>query len=246
MSEFSLGRRVTAEFLGTWLLVATVVGSGIMGINLAGGNAAIALLGNTIATGAILVVLIAMFGPISGAHFNPAVSLVFLMERELKAGDFLAYLPAQTIGALLGTLTAHAMFDLPLIQLSEHDRHGMSQMFSEAIATFGLVAVILGCRRFQPTIIPFAVGLFITAGYWFTASTSFANPAVTIARSFTNTFSGIRPGDAPWFIVAQILGAAIAAGLFRWLLAPEASKSGSPESTQSRAALARPVDDSSR
>ncbi|MEX1107804.1 MAG: MIP/aquaporin family protein [Dongiaceae bacterium] len=224
MTDFALSRRIAAEFLGSWLLVATVVGSGIMGATLSPENAAIALLGNTIATGAILVVLIAIFGPISGAHFNPAVSLVFLLDRSLSKVDFTMFVPAQIVGGVLGTLTAHAMFDLPLVQFSGHDRHGLSQMLSEAIATFGLIAVILGCRRFRPDFIPFAVGLFIMAGYWFTASTSFANPAVTIARSLTDTFAGIRPGDAPWFILAQVIGALAAFGLFRWLLEPGQSK----------------------
>lgn len=218
MPEFDLPRRVVAEFLGTWLLVATVVGSGIMAENLAGGNVAVALLGNTIATGAILVVLIAMLGPISGAHFNPAVSLVFLMAGELPAVSFGLYLMAQVAGGVAGTITAHLMFGLPLLQMSEHVRHGPSQFLSEVIASFGLIATILGCRRFRAEIIPVVVALYVVAGYWFTASTCFANPAVAIARSLTNTFSGIRPIDAPWFILAEIVGAAIAAVLFRWLL----------------------------
>lgn len=234
MPEFDLPRRAVAEFLGTWLLVATVVGSGIMAENLAGGNVAVALLGNTIATGAILVVLIAMLGPISGAHFNPAVSLVFLMAGELPAASFGLYLVAQIVGGVAGTMTAHLMFDLPLLQMSEHVRHGPSQFLSEIVAGFGLIATILGCRRFRPKIIPVAVALYVVAGYWFTASTCFANPAVAIARSLTNTFAGIRPIDAPWFILAEIVGAAIAALLFRWLLAAPSSAARSAEPAPAR------------
>ena len=234
MPDFDLPRRVTAEFLGTWLLVATVVGSGIMAENLAGGNAAVALLGNTIATGAILVVLIAMLGPISGAHFNPAVSLVFLMAGELPAASFGLYLAAQVAGGVAGTMTAHLMFDLPLLQMSEQVRHGPSQFLSEVVASFGLIATILCCRRFRPEIIPVAVALYVVAGYWFTASTCFANPAVAIARSLTNTFSGIRPIDTPWFILAEIVGAAIAAVLFRWLLAVRSSAARPTESAPAR------------
>jgi len=227
MAQFTLSRRVVAEFMGTALLVATVVGSGVMGESLSGGNTAIALLGNTIATGAVLVVLIAALGPISGAHFNPAVSLVFLVSRELRPGDFAVYLVAQVTGGIAGTFAAHLMFDLPLLQFSEHVRHGPSQVFSEIVATFGLLATILGCRRSRPDIIPVAVALYVVAGYWFTASTCFANPAVAIARSLTNTFSGIRPVDAPWFILAEIVGALLAAGVFHWLL-------GRPEVTPLR------------
>lgn len=219
MPPFDLSRRAAAEFLGTWLLVATVVGSGIMAESLAGGNAAVALLGNTMATGAILVVLIAMFGPISGAHFNPAVSLVFAVTGELPAAEAWLYVLAQIIGGIAGTATAHAMFDLPLLQASEHVRAGAAQFLSEVIATFGLIATILGCRRVRAEIIPVAVALYVVAGYWFTASTCFANPAVTIARSLTDTFSGIRPIDAPWFILAEIAGALLAAAFFHWLLA---------------------------
>lgn len=229
MPAFDLPRRAVAEFLGTWLLVATVVGSGIMAEDLAGGNVAIALLGNTIATGAILVVLIAMLGPISGAHFNPAVSLVFTVAGELPAATFALYVAAQVSGGIAGTVTAHLMFELPVIQMSEHVRQGPSQFLSEVIATFGLIATILGCRRFRPDIIPVAVALYVVAGYWFTASTCFANPAVAIARSLTNTFSGIRPFDAPWFILAEIVGALLAAGLFRWLLASKASHRAAEE-----------------
>jgi glycerol uptake facilitator-like aquaporin len=225
MADYGIARRVVAEFMGTALLVATVVGSGIMAESLAGGNTAVALLGNTIATGAILVVLIAAFGPISGAHFNPAVSLVFLVGKELRPGDFALYLVAQVAGGLLGTIAAHGMFELPLLQLSQHVRSGPSQFFSEVVATFGLVATILGCRRSRPDIIPVAVALYVVAGYWFTASTCFANPAVAIARSLTDTFSGIRPIDAPWFIVAEVAGAMVAAFVFRWLLNGDVAKS---------------------
>ena len=225
MAEFDLPRRSAAEFFGTWLLLATVVGSGIMAERLAGGNVAVALLGNTIATGAILVVLIAMLGPISGAHFNPAVSLVFTVAGELPIAAFAVYLVAQVAGGIAGTITAHLMFDMPVLQLSEHVRQGPSQFLSEVIATFGLLATILGCRRFRPEMIPVAVALYVVAGYWFTASTCFANPAVAIARSLTNTFSGIRPVDAPWFILAEIIGALLAAVFLRWLLAGKSSRS---------------------
>ena len=186
---------------------------------LAAGNTAVALLGNTIATGAILVVLIVAFGPISGAHFNPAVSLVFLTLRELRAADFALYVGAQVLGGIAGTWLAHLMFDLPLLQLSQHVRHGPSQILSEVVATFGLIATILGALRFRPEATPAAVSLYITAAYWFTASTSFANPAVTLARALTPTFSGIRPADAPAFIVAELAGALAASLLSAWLFA---------------------------
>jgi len=220
MPAFDLPRRAAAEFLGCWLLVATVVGSGIMAESLAGGNVAVALLGNTIATGAILVVLIAMLGPISGAHLNPAVSLVFAIMGELPGATLAVYAGAQIVGAIAGTITAHAMFDQALLQASEHARQGTSQFLSEVVATFGLIATILGCRRFRPEAVPAAVALYVVAGYWFTASTCFANPAVTIARSLTDSFAGIRPADAPWFIVAEIAGALLAAVVMRWLLHP--------------------------
>jgi glycerol uptake facilitator-like aquaporin len=239
MNEFDLPRRVVAEFLGTWLLVATVVGSGIMAENLAGGNVAVALHGNTIATGAILVVVIAMLGPISGAHFNPAVSLVFTAAGELPAASLALYVVAQVAGGITGTITAHLMFELPVVQMSEHIRQGPSQFLSEVVATFGLIATILGCRRFRAEIIPVAVALYVVAGYWFTASTCFANPAVAIARSLTNTFSGIRPADAPWFILAEIVGALLAAGLFRWLLASKASKHAADADVGARSRLAK-------
>lgn len=226
MIPFDLRRRLAAEFIGTWLLVATVVGSGIMAETLADGNAAVALLGNTAATGAILFVLITAFAPISGAHFNPAVSLVFLLLRELPPTLFLLYVLVQLAGGIAGTITAHAMFELPLIQASSHARDGAAQFLSEAIATFGLILTILGCRRFRETAIPAAVGCYIAAGYWFTASTSFANPAVAIARSMTDTFSGIRPGDAPWFILAEFVGAVLALLVLRWLLGPTVRAAG--------------------
>lgn len=218
MGDFDLRRRLVAEFLGTWLLVATVVGSGIMAETLADGNAAVALLGNTLATGAILAVLITMLGPISGAHFNPAVSLIFLLLRELPLSLFALYVLVQVAGAIAGTIAAHAMFELPLVQTSQHAREGIGQFLAEAIATFGLILTILGCRRFRATAIPAAVGCYIAAGYWFTASTSFANPAVAIARSMTDTFSGIRPVDVPLFIAAEIAGAVLGLLLLRWLL----------------------------
>lgn len=213
-------RRCAAEFGGAWLLTATVVGSGIMGANLADGNDAVALLGNTLATAAILVVLIAALGPVSGAHFNPAVSLVFLVRRELAPSAFAAYVAVQIAGCIAGAWTAHLMFELPILQTSGHVREGLGQFLAEAVATFGLVGTILGCRRARPDLVPVAVALFIAAGYWFTASTSFANPAITIARSLTDTFAGIRPADAPWFIAAQIVGALLAAAALHWLLAP--------------------------
>ena len=228
----ALSRRLAAELLGTAFLVATVVGSGVMAETLAGGNMAVALLGNTLATGAILVVLIAMLGPVSGAHFNPAVSLVMLLGREMSARVFLGYFLAQIAGGILGTLMAHAMFDLPLLQTSQHVRQGPAQVLSEVVATFGLLATILGCRRSRPEIIPVAVALYVVAGYWFTASTCFANPAVAIARSLSDTFAGIRPVDVPWFILAELAGAVCAAGFSRWLLAPEPATAATPWSGQ--------------
>lgn len=214
----SLPRRLVAEAVGTALLLAAVVGSGIMGERLAGGNAAIALLANTIATGATLVALILAFGPISGAHFNPAVTLADVTQDGLVWRDVPFYIGAQITGALVGVLGAHLMFGEPVWQVSQHVRAGGAQMFSEFVATFGLVAVIWGCIRKRPEAVPMAVGLYITGAYWFTASTSFANPAVTIARSLTNTFAGIRPADAPGFIAAQLMGAMAATVLFRWLV----------------------------
>ena len=214
----SLSRRITAEAIGTALLLAAVVGSGIMGERLAGGNVAIALLANTIATGAALVALILTFGSISGAHFNPAVTIADASQHGLPWREVPAYILAQLIGAFAGVAIAHLMFGLPLFTPSPHARAGMAQMFSEFIAAFGLLAVIWGCLRFRSQAVPFAVAAYITAAYWFTASTSFANPAVTLARSVSNTFAGIRPIDAPGFIVAQLAGAMAATLLFRWLV----------------------------
>jgi glycerol uptake facilitator-like aquaporin len=211
-------RRVVAEAAGTALLLATVVGSGIMGERLAGGNVAIALLANTLATGAVLVALILTFGPISGAHFNPAVTLADASQGGLAWRDVPAYIAAQVIGAFAGVAAAHVMFEVPLFFASRHVRSGPAQAFSEFVATFGLLSVIWGCARLRSDAVPFAVAAYITAAYWFTASTSFANPAVTLARSASDTFAGIRPADAPAFIVAQLLGAAAATGLFRWLV----------------------------
>ena len=223
MMRFSFSRRLGAECLGTALLLATVVGSGIMAERLAGGNVALALLGNTIPNGAILFVMITMLGPVSGAHFNPAVTLAFWMRREIKLNEALAYVGVQIIGAIMGTLVAHAMFEEILLQISANIRNGPAQWLSEGVATFGLVATILGTLRWRPEAVPTAVGLYITAAYWFTASTSFANPAVTIARSLTDTFSGIAPENAPGFILMQFVGAAIATGLMAWLLKPSSS-----------------------
>ena len=214
----SLGRRLVAESLGTALLLATVIGSGIMGERLAGGNVAVTLLANTLATGAALVALILTFGPISGAHFNPAVTLADAWQGGISWADVLPYLGAQIAGAFAGVAVAHVMFELPLFFASQHARVGSAQMFSEFVATFGLLAVIWGCVRARPSVVPFAVAAYITAAYWFTASTSFANPAVTLARAASDTFAGIRPSDAPGFIVAQLTGAAAATGLFRWLI----------------------------
>jgi len=205
-----MARKLAAEALGTLLLVCTVVGSGIMAVNLAGGNDAVALLGNTIATGAILYVLITIFGPVSGAHFNPAVSMVFRLRGELSNNDFLAYVGAQLIGGLLGTALAHAMFELALLTPSVNVRTGHGQFLAETVATFGLVMTILGGLKYRAEAVPMLVGLYITAGYWFTASTSFANPAVTLARGFTDSFSGIRPADMPLFWLAQFIGAVLA------------------------------------
>ena len=214
----TMPRRLAAECLGTLLLVATVVGSGIMAEGLADGNLAIALLANAIATGAILVVLILMFAPISGAHFNPAVSFAFLLRGDLAATTAALYVLAQIIGGLLGSVTAHLMFELDVLQFSTRVRTGSAQWFAEFVAAFGLVATILTTVRFRPDAVAYAVGLFITAGYWFTASTSFANPAVAIARAFTETFSGIRALDVPGFILAELAGAAAAVWLVAWLL----------------------------
>ena len=214
-----LPRRLVAETLGTALLVATVIGSGIMADTLTS-DTAIALLGNTLPTGAILVVLISILGPISGAHFNPAVSLVFALRGELSARHAGLYIVAQIVGGLAGTILAHAMFALPLLEASQHARTGGAQWLSEAVASFGLVAVILAGLRFQRDAVPWLVGLYITAAYWFTASTSFANPAVTIARALSDSFAGIRPIDVPAFILAQLAGALLGMALMNWLLRP--------------------------
>jgi len=212
-----LARQLTAELLGSALLLAIVIGSGIMAERLAGGNLAVALLGNTIATGAGLIVLIHMFGPISGAHFNPAVTLVVLVRRGIGRRTALLYLAVQLAGAVLGAWLAHAMFAEPLFQLSVKVRAGPRQGLSEFVATFGLIATILATQAKRPDFTPVAVGLYITSAYWFTASTSFANPAVTVARSLSDTFAGIAPASVPLFIAAQLAGALAAAGLFGWL-----------------------------
>ena len=217
MPTFDLRRRIFAEMLGTAFLVTTVVGSGIMAETLTK-DVALALLGNTLPTGAILVVLITILGPISGAHFNPAVSVVFALRRELSPRDATLYIAAQILGGILGTMIAHAMFVLPLLDASMKIRTGGAQWFAEAVAAFGLVATILAGIRFQRSAVPWLVGLYITAAYWFTASTSFANPAVAIARSFSNTFSGIRPIDLPGFIIAELCGAVVGMFVITWLL----------------------------
>lgn len=218
VAETSLPRRLAAEAVGTGLLLAAVVGSGIMGERLAGGNVAIALLANTIATGAALVALILTFGSVSGAHFNPAVSIADASQGGISSRDAVLYVIVQIAGAIAGVALAEAMFGEPMFAWSTHARSGLSQLLSEATATFGLLAVIWGCARRRSEAVPFAVGAYITAAYWFTASTSFANPAVTIARAMTNTFAGIRPNDVGGFIVAQLVGAALATALFRWLV----------------------------
>lgn len=218
--KFNFLARLTAEFVGSAFLLMAVVGSGIMGERLSGGNVAIALLANTLATGAALVALILTFGSISGAHFNPAVSLADAWQRGMTWREASSYVIAQTCGAYAGVISAHAMFGLPLLSVSRHVRSGRSQVLSEFIATFGLLSVIWGCSRLRTSFVPFAVGAYITAAYWFTASTSFANPAVTVARTATDTFSGIRPLDAPGFIAAQLLGAGLATVLFRRLVPP--------------------------
>ncbi|MER9861437.1 MIP/aquaporin family protein [Mesorhizobium sp. M0185] len=218
MSSGNLPRRLAAEALGTALLVATVVGSGIMADRLSN-DVAVSLLGNTLPTGAILVVLITIFGPISGAHFNPAVTLVFALRREIETNAALAYVAAQIAGGIAGTFLAHAMFELPILQVSATVRTGSGQWIAELVAAFGLVFTILAGLRSRPDSIPWLVGLYITAAYWFTASTSFANPAVAIARALSNTFAGIRPADLPGFIGAELLGALLAMAFAGWLLA---------------------------
>lgn len=211
-------RRLVAEAVGTCFLLAAVVGSGVMGERLAGGNAAVALLANTLATGAALVALILTFGPVSGAHFNPAVTLCDASQGGLAWGEVPGYVLAQVAGAFAGVAAAHLMFGLPLYSASRHARAGGAQLFSEFVATFGLLSVVWGCARLRTAAVPFAVAAYITAAYWFTSSTSFANPAVTLARAASDTFAGIRPADAPGFILAQLVGAAAATALFRWLV----------------------------
>jgi glycerol uptake facilitator-like aquaporin len=224
LEAFSAAQRLAAEALGTALLLAVVVGSGIMGERLAGGNAAIALLGNTIATGAALAVLITIFGPISGAHFNPVVTAMFAARRELGWRLALAYIGVQVAAAILGVWCAHLMFAEPVLQVSTKARDGLAQGLAEAVATFGLIATILGSLRFKPDATPTLVGLYITAAYWFTASTSFANPAVTIARSLSNTFAGIAPASAPLFIAGQVTGGLLGVLTFTWLLRKKVSR----------------------
>jgi glycerol uptake facilitator-like aquaporin len=226
LEPFSVGRRLVAEGLGTALLLAVVIGSGIMGERLAGGNDALALLGNTLATGAALVVLIVVFGPISGAHFNPAVTLTFAVRRELSWRLAGAYVAVQITGAVLGVFAAHAMFAEPILQVSSKLREGPAQVFSEFVATFGLILTILASLRLRPAFTPMAVGLYITAAYWFTASTSFANPAVTLARCFSNTFAGIAPGSAPGFWLGQVAGTIAALAVAAYLLGPRRDAGG--------------------
>ena len=216
----ALWRRLSAEALGTLLLVGTVIGSGILADNVSADDG-VSLLGNTIATAGMLAVLILALGPVSGAHFNPAVTLVMALRRELPAVDAAAYVLAQCVGAVAGAVLAHAMFALPLIQVATHDRSGLPTAFSDGVATFALVFAILAVRRSRPEAIPYAVALVITAGYWWTASTSFANPAVTLARALTDTFSGIRPADAPGFVLAQIVGALVGMGAYQLLFGPD-------------------------
>jgi glycerol uptake facilitator-like aquaporin len=215
--KFQYSQRLAAEALGTGMLVATVVGSGIMAETLSK-DVGVQLLGNTLPTGAILIVLITIFGPLSGAHFNPAVSVMFAAKGNLPRSELAGYVAAQIMGGILGTVAAHLMFAMPIVEFSEKVRSGPAQWFAEAVATFGLVGVILGGLRFNNAAIPWLVGLYITAAYWFTASTSFANPAVTIARALTNSFSGISPWDVPEFAVAQLMGMAVGAFVFSWLL----------------------------
>jgi glycerol uptake facilitator-like aquaporin len=219
----TIAPRAAAEAVASAFLLAAVVGSGIMGERLAGGNVAIALLANTLATGAALVALILAFGPVSGAHLNPAVTLAEAWEGRLPWRDVAPYAAAQLAGAVAGVAVAHLMFEEPVLAFSRHARAGPAQLLSEFVATFGLLAVIQGCARVRSAAVPFAVGAYISAAYWFTASTSFANPAVTLARSLTDTFAGIRPGDVPGFVVAQLAGAAAATAFFRWLVAAPAA-----------------------
>lgn len=232
MPNYDLPRRLTAEALGTAMLVATVVGSGIMAETLTR-DVALALLGNTLPTGAILVVLITILGPISGAHFNPAVTLIFALKRELTPREALLYVTVQIAGGIAGTMLAHAMFGLPLLEASTKMRTGGAQWLAEAVAAFGLVATILAGIRFNRAAIPWLVGLYITAAYWFTSSTSFANPAVAIARSLTNSFAGIRPADLPGFVIAEFCGAVVALTLMNWLLRAKAEAAAMSEEVMS-------------
>ncbi len=231
----SLARRVVAELLGTALLVAAVVGSGIMGERLSGGNVALALFTNTVATGAALVAFILAFGPVSGAHFNPVVSVCDAWMGGLAWSDAGLYAVAQVFGGVLGVTTAHGMFGEPWFALSQHAHNGSGQLFAESVAMFGLLAVIWGVSRSQPKAVAFAVGAYITSAYWFTSSTSFANPAVTIARALTNTFSGIRPADVPGFLAAQFAGGIAATALFRWLMPTLTSPASRAEDGRSAA-----------
>lgn len=235
----SLAQRTFAEWLGTAFLLAAVVGSGIMAQKLSGGNVALALLCNTIATGAILVVLILIFAPISGAHFNPAVTLAFALRNEIAWTDAAAYLVAQIAGAIAGVGVAHLMFEHPLLQLSLTERNGAGQWLAETVATFGLLSTILGVGYRTPAAVPYAVGLYITSAYWFTSSTSFANPAVTIARSFSDTFAGIAPRGMPAFIAAELIGAGLAVLLGRWLWAAASERRSAPQLPSSEPAQGR-------
>jgi glycerol uptake facilitator-like aquaporin len=217
VTAVSTSRQLAAEGIGTMTLLATVIGSGIMAERLAGGNVAVALLGNTIPTGAILYVLITIFGPVSGAHFNPAVTIAFAIQRQVAAPQALMFILMQVAGGLCGAMLAHLMFEMPILQLSQNARTGGAQWLSEFVATFGLLTVIFGGLRWRPESVPMLVGLYITAAYWFTASTSFANPAVTIARAFTDSFSGILPAHAPGFILAQLAAACLAPAILGWM-----------------------------
>lgn len=224
MKNYNFSQRLASEFLGTAFLLAVVIGSGVMGENLAGGNVAITLLANTLATGAALVVLITVFGPVSGAHFNPAVTLTFLLRGEFDKRAVMPYIAAQIMGGIVGVFMAHTMFAEPILQISTKLRGGAALGFSEFIATFGLIATILGSVRFKPDFVPVAVGLYITSAYWFTSSTSFANPAVTIARIFSDTFAGIAPSSAPLFILCQFAGALAGACVLGWMLKEKNNK----------------------
>ena len=228
MKTFDIPRKLVAEFLGTAFLLAAVIGSGIMAETLSPTNNGVALLANMAATGAILTVLILVFGPISGAHFNPAVTLAFFIKRKITAGQALSYICVQIIAALTGAVLAHIMFSAPLLEASNNVRTGPAQWIAEIVATFGLIMTIFGSIRFRASAVPYAVGLYISAAYWFTSSTSFANPAVTIARSLTDSFSGIRPEDMPYFIVAQLIGAVLATTIANWLFSPK-HKDNNPE-----------------